>query len=88
MTGSIKNISLETFRGFLKHNGLNLIRSSGGHEVWAGKNLTRPVILQSHISHLYAHISPLITNHSSLMSGRLSQKGSLFLFFTQGHCPL
>jgi hypothetical protein len=49
MTVAIKNISLETFRCFLRHNGLNLIRTKGGHEIWSGKNLIRPVILQSHI---------------------------------------
>ncbi len=49
MTFKVKNVSLETFRGFLKQNGLNLIRTSGGHEIWSGKNLTRPVILQSHV---------------------------------------
>lgn len=49
MTSAIKNISLETFRSFLKYSGLNLIRTSGGHEIWSGKKLTRPVILQTHI---------------------------------------
>ena len=49
MTSAIKNISLETFRSFLRHNGLKPIRTSGGHETWAGKNLTRPVTLQTHI---------------------------------------
>lgn len=67
MTGSIKNISLETFRGFLKHNGLNLIRSSGGHEIWAGKKLTRPVILQSHIDPM-----PLFIIKNNLRTMRLT----------------
>jgi len=49
MTYSLKNIPLNTFRGFLKFHGLNQIRSSGGHEVWSGKNLTRPVVLSTHI---------------------------------------
>lgn len=48
MTSAIKNISLKIFRDFLKHHGLKHIRSKGGHETWSGKNLTRPVILQSH----------------------------------------
>lgn len=49
MTSAIKNVSLKTFRGFLLHHGLNQIRTSGGHETWRGKKLTRPVVLQSHI---------------------------------------
>jgi hypothetical protein len=49
MTRAIKNISLEDFRSFLKHCGLKLIRTSGGHEIWSSKDLTRPVTLQSHI---------------------------------------
>lgn len=49
MTFNVKNVPLETFRGFLKQSGLKLIRTSGGHEVWSGKNLTRPVVIQSHI---------------------------------------
>jgi len=49
MTFAVKNVSLETFRGFLKQNGLKQIRTNGGHEIWSRKNLTRPVILQSHV---------------------------------------
>lgn len=46
---SLKNISLSVFREYLKHKGLNHIRTSAGHEIWSGKNLLRPVILQTHI---------------------------------------
>jgi len=49
MTSAIKNIPLNTFRGFLKHHGLSQIRISSGHEIWSGKYLTRPVIIQTHI---------------------------------------
>ncbi len=49
MTIAIQNVPLKTFRGFLIHHGLNQIRTSGGHETWAGRNLTRPVVLQTHI---------------------------------------
>jgi len=45
MTFAVKNVSLETFRGFLKQNGLKQIRTNGGHEIWSRKNLIRPVIL-------------------------------------------
>jgi hypothetical protein len=49
MTGSIKNVPLETFRSFLVYKGLKHIRTSNGHEIWFGKNLTRPVTIQTHI---------------------------------------
>jgi len=49
MVKSLSNISLTDFRKFLEFKELNLIRNSGGHEVWSHRNLLRPVILQSHI---------------------------------------
>jgi len=50
MKRSLNNIKLATFRKFLEYKGLKMIRTSGGHEVWARADLTRPVILQSHIN--------------------------------------
>ena len=52
----IKNIPLKTFRDYLKWNGLQLIRTSGGHEIWNKDGLTRPVVLQSHISPVPANV--------------------------------
>jgi len=49
MTGSIKNVPLETFRSFLLFKGLKHMRTSGGYEIWSGKSLTRPVTIQTHI---------------------------------------
>lgn len=49
MTPSVKNVSLSDFKRFLTHHGLKNIRTSGGHEVWSGHGLTRPVIIQTHI---------------------------------------
>lgn len=49
MARAVKNVSLNAFRAFLTFNGLKQIRSRGGHETWCGSNLTRPVVLQSHI---------------------------------------
>jgi hypothetical protein len=49
MAGAISNIPLETFRCFLRHNGLKHVRTSSGHEVWSGVAFTRPVIIQTHI---------------------------------------
>ncbi|MCX6257942.1 MAG: type II toxin-antitoxin system HicA family toxin [Bacteroidia bacterium] len=46
---NLKNIPLKEFRNYLLKNGLKLIRTKGGHEVWARSDLTRPVILQAHV---------------------------------------
>lgn len=47
--GSLGNIKLSDFRRFLEFQGLKLIRTKGGHEVWSRTDLLRPIILQSHI---------------------------------------
>ena len=47
--GKLKNIKLKIFREYLLHCGLKLIRSNGGHEIWSANNLTRPVVLQTHV---------------------------------------
>ena len=49
MTKNLKNISLKLFREYLQWKGLKKIRSAGGHEIWAGKPVNRPIVLQSHI---------------------------------------
>jgi hypothetical protein len=49
MARSLKNIPVRVFRQYLEWKGLKCIRTKGGHEVWAGKNLARPIIFQSHI---------------------------------------
>lgn len=49
MPQTLKNISLKDFRTFLEFKELKVIRRKGGHEVWSGKTLLRPIILQSHI---------------------------------------
>jgi len=50
MPQNLKNIPLKDFRRFLEHKGLNVIRTTGGHEVWSSKSLFRPIILQTHIN--------------------------------------
>lgn len=45
----LKNIPLKTFREFLSYMDLKHIRTEGGHEVWSRKDLSRPVIIQTHI---------------------------------------
>jgi len=46
---NLKNISLKTYRDFLKDMGCSCIRTSGGHEHWSRKDLLRPITFQSHI---------------------------------------
>lgn len=65
----MKNIKLATFRKFLKHKGLKKIRTSGGHEVWSHPDLTRPVILQSHIDPI-----PQFVIYSNLRTMRSSKQ--------------
>ena len=52
----LKNIPLKTFRDFLTWRGLKHIRTTGGHEVWSTKELSRPVIIQTHISPIPLHV--------------------------------
>ena len=47
--GKLKNISIKIFRHYLRHCGLKHIRTKGSHEIWSAKNLTRPVVLQTHV---------------------------------------
>lgn len=49
MRGKIKNISLKTYRNFLKDQGCVCNRKKGGHEHWTREDLLRPITFQSHI---------------------------------------
>ncbi|MFA4853719.1 MAG: type II toxin-antitoxin system HicA family toxin [Bacteroidales bacterium] len=49
MSDKLKNIPLKTFRQYLISKGLKQIRTKGGHEIWAGSDLRRPITLQSHV---------------------------------------
>ena len=48
-TKKLSNVKLSDFREFLFKAGCKLIRTEGGHEVWSKKDLTRPIIVQTHI---------------------------------------
>ncbi len=48
-THNLKNVSLKLFRQYLTHKGLKCIRVKGGHEIWGGKEVQRPIVLQTHI---------------------------------------
>jgi len=41
-TNPLRNIPLKTFRDFLEWNGLQYIRTNGGHEIWNKAGLNRP----------------------------------------------
>ena len=58
-TQKLSNIPLNEFREFLKKSGCKKISTEGGHEKWVRKDLTRPIILQTHISPVQTHISPV-----------------------------
>ncbi len=49
-TQKLTNISLSNYREFLEKADCKVIRISGGHEVWTRNDLTRPIIVQTHIS--------------------------------------
>lgn len=49
MAPRLKNIPLRVFRDYLKWKGLKIIRTKGGHEIWGGVAVTRPIVLQSHV---------------------------------------
>ena len=44
----LRNIPLKTFREYLTWMGLTHVRTSGGHEIWKGKGITRSIVLQTH----------------------------------------
>ena len=49
-TYKLSNISVNDFRDFLASVGCNKVKTEGGHERWVKFGLTRPIILQTHIS--------------------------------------
>jgi predicted RNA binding protein YcfA (HicA-like mRNA interferase family) len=50
MANNLKNIPLKTIREYLEWKGCKMIRSKGGHEIWAHRDLNRPIVIQSHIT--------------------------------------
>ena len=45
----LKNIPLRLFKEYLTYKGLKVQRIKGGHEIWGGPSVKRPVVFQSHI---------------------------------------
>jgi len=46
----LRNIPLNTFRDYLKWNGLEYKRTTGGHEIWYKKGLFRTISLPTHVN--------------------------------------
>jgi hypothetical protein len=49
-TRKLGNVSLADYRLFLSKTGCKLTSVEGGHEKWVRKDLTRPIIVQTHES--------------------------------------
>jgi len=49
-TQKLCNIPLKDYRDFLSKVGCNLSGTESGHEKWTRKDLTRPIIVQTHES--------------------------------------
>jgi len=49
-TQKLKNVKLSDFRLFLEKAGCKHVSTEGGHEKWTRKDLTRPIIVQTHES--------------------------------------
>jgi len=45
----LSNISIDTYRLFLKKAGCKHIRTNSGHEHWSRNDLNRPITFQTHI---------------------------------------
>lgn len=48
-TRKLSNVKLSDYREFLSKAGCKCIGTEGGHEKWSKQNLTRPIIVQTHI---------------------------------------
>ncbi|KAA6318051.1 hypothetical protein EZS27_031888 [termite gut metagenome] len=46
--GKLSNVKLSDYREFLRKTGCKRIGVEGGHEKWVRKDLTRPIIVQTH----------------------------------------
>ncbi|MES2765573.1 MAG: type II toxin-antitoxin system HicA family toxin [Bacteroidota bacterium] len=48
-TRKLSNITIAQYREFLKKAGCEFVRTNAGHEVWARKDMSRPIVFQTHI---------------------------------------
>lgn len=45
----LSNISVQEFRDILVRLGLQLLRITGGHEIWTKDGLQRAIVFQTHV---------------------------------------
>ncbi|KAA6316545.1 hypothetical protein EZS27_033158 [termite gut metagenome] len=48
--GKLSNVKLSDYQDFLKKVGCKCVSIEGGHEKWVRQDLTRPIIVQTHIN--------------------------------------
>ena len=48
-TQKLTNVTLADYELFLQKAGCKHIRTNGGHRIYSRKDLTRPVVVQTHI---------------------------------------
>lgn len=63
---NINNIPLKKIRNFLRNHGFTHSHDKGGHEIWIKKDITRPIVLQSHIDPVPVRIVNQIRHHCNL----------------------
>lgn len=71
----LSNITLEEFRAFMAAQGLVMLRTNGGHEMWAREGMPRPVVFQTHIDPI-----PEFVVRNNLMAIGVSRKDFLDYF--------
>ena len=48
-TRKLSNVTLADYREFLSKCHCKHVRTEGGHEVWTRRDLTRPIVVQTHV---------------------------------------
>lgn len=75
-TQKLSNVPLADFREFLEKVGCKKASTEGGHEKWVREGLTRPIILQTHISPV-----PEFIIKNTLRTLSLTKKDFFEIFF-------
>lgn len=75
-TQKLSNVPLADFREFLEKVGCRKTATEGGHEKWVREGLTRPIILQTHISPV-----PEFIIKNTLRTLSLTKKDFFEIFF-------
>lgn len=52
----LSNITLRELRAIPQRYGLRYVRTTGGHEVWDRKDLTRTIVFQTHKDPVPEHV--------------------------------